>query len=312
MIHSHHSPSTSQTPATHPSVASSGTLSASASSVNLASLGNHPQPMTTPEQFCGFLGGGIKPLSSPHGLPSYDDTRPFKTWRVAHTANANNTTQNARRNVPQEPPPGTAPLESYPHWFHRQYLHYQTRCRRTCWEESLAFVLPKSVANRVNSRVARPERSTYSIAPSTTSAHSGGMFVHSRSHASRNMHVLFHIAMKLFISLSSMFLQTLPRLSHSNHHARGLAIHSHHSPSALQTPPSHPSGSEQRHAERERELSQPHEPRTPPAADVDAGAAAPHVHRGAGLRHGKPGVPRLQHHAAVKPARPAQLRRHGA
>ncbi|KAH9913290.1 uncharacterized protein B0H18DRAFT_1088114 [Fomitopsis serialis] len=68
----------------------SGALSASASSINLASLAHHPQtpqPMTTPEQLHyaftevpdydmasrGFLGGGITPLSSLQGLPSYDD-----------------------------------------------------------------------------------------------------------------------------------------------------------------------------------------------------------------------------------------------
>ncbi|PCH36047.1 hypothetical protein WOLCODRAFT_108113 [Wolfiporia cocos MD-104 SS10] len=64
----------------------SGAPSASASSLNLASL-HPPQPMTTPEQLHyaftevpdydmasrGFLGGGITPLSSLRGLPSYED-----------------------------------------------------------------------------------------------------------------------------------------------------------------------------------------------------------------------------------------------
>lgn len=182
----------------------------------------------------------------------------FETWQVAHTATAN-----TQRHLPHEPPPGAAPLE----WVNTELLLSLSREApempvpvapppanmsppvRTPPESASSHSpggsrshsrFPSRRPSRANSRAASPERGTTATAPSTVSTHSGDTFVHSGSHASRNMHSLFNIAMKPFTSLSNTFSLTSRSPSHSNLHAHGLAIHSHNSPSMPLTPAMHP------------------------------------------------------------------------
>ncbi|TFY65285.1 hypothetical protein EVJ58_g2065 [Rhodofomes roseus] len=267
---------------------------------------------------------GVSPTIGPprsEGSSGLQSPAAYETWQVAHSANANS--QSAHRHLPQEPPPGAAPLE----WVNTELLLSLSQEA----PEAPVHVPPPPPANpspptrtppesahspggsrshsrfpsrrqsRANSRAASPERGAASVTPGG-SVHAGETFVHSGSHASRNMHSLFNIAMKPFTSLSNTFSLSSRNPSHSNLHAHG---HGHHTTSSPHTPGGGPDG--ERRTERERKLGQPRKHGAAPAyaaADDDTGAAALRIHGSAGLRHGEPRLPRWRDYASIESAGP--------
>ncbi|KAL6298381.1 hypothetical protein BKA93DRAFT_744201 [Sparassis latifolia] len=113
--------------------------------------------------------------------------------------------------APVPPPPRHTPPESHPGSRHGSRFPSRRGSRANSPERSASF---PSVASVPGSIIHGP------------AGHSSETFVHSGSSASRNMHGLFHTAMKPFTSLSSTFSLG----SRSNSHAN-LAGHGAHSPS---------------------------------------------------------------------------------
>ncbi|KZT71779.1 hypothetical protein DAEQUDRAFT_763616 [Daedalea quercina L-15889] len=215
---------------------------------------------------------GVSPTIGPprsEGSSGVQSPAAYETWQVAHSAPGANG-HAARRHLPQEPPPGAAPLE----WVNTELLLSLSReapempvhippppanaaasaanpspPARTPPESSSSHSPAGSGAHsrfpsRRPSRASSPERGAASASASATpggSVHAGETFVHSGSHASRNMHSLFNIAMKPFTSLSSTFSLSSRSPSHTSllahAHAHGHAHgHGHHAASTPQTP----------------------------------------------------------------------------
>ncbi|KAI0645768.1 hypothetical protein C8Q79DRAFT_926914 [Trametes meyenii] len=209
---------------------------------------------TIPER-AGPLSGGPQSESS-SGVQS---PAAYETWQVG----PGHTRPPRSEHLPHEPQPGAHPLE----WVNTELLlslgreapeappatvvplQRPTPPSRTPPESIQASRhgsrFPSRRGSRANSRAASPERerererSTSDL--TSTSGESGlsslsrsssqETFVHSHSTASRNMHGLFHIAMKPFTSLSSTFSLGSRSGSHANlqalqHAASTSAIHS--------------------------------------------------------------------------------------
>ncbi|KAI0335164.1 hypothetical protein GY45DRAFT_989035 [Cubamyces sp. BRFM 1775] len=197
---------------------------------------------TIPERSAQTPSGGVAPLSqSSSGMQS---PLAYETWQVG----PGHPRPPRSEHLPHEPQPGSHPLE----WVNTELLLSLGReapeapptlpVQRSTPPESIqpsrhGSRFPSrrgSRANsRANSRAASPERGSSSDLGSSevrsVSGEGNGngngshmrsasqeTFVHSHSTASRNMHGLFHIAMKPFTSLSSTFSLGSRSSSHAN------------------------------------------------------------------------------------------------